>query len=257
MSGSQVSSDHPAPSDAVPAGGGVHGFSAGRPERGGVMRVSLPFQNVFPGSSGGDSRRFRRFAYREERLTPSSSAGAFRPVNPSGAFAQNRFHVAILAPGAASAERGVPLFCREAPPVRCRRSGGIGMRRKRLLPLRGESRCDRGRGRFRQNGTEILKHCKLFHAVSQFADISRPVVSGKSVHFLLGKVERAASVCASEQTQIVPDKERNVFTAFPQGRNIQSNDADTVIEIFAERAPGARPVPDSGWWRPPAGNLNG
>ena len=52
--------------------------------------------------------------------------------------------------------------------------------------------------------------------------------------------------------QIVPDKERNVFTAFPQGRNIQSNDADTVIEIFAERAPahGLFQIPVGGGHQP-------
>ena len=177
---------------------------------------------------------------------------AFRPVNPSGAFAQNRFHVAILHLGQRRRRGEFPYSVEKRLPVRCRRSGGIGCGGRGCFRLRGESRCDRGRGRFRQNGTEILKHCKLFHAVSQFADISRPVVSGKSVHFLRGKVERAASVCASEQTQIVPDKERNVFTAFPQGRNIQSNDADTVIEIFAERAPahGLFQIPVGGGHQP-------
>jgi len=85
------------------------------------------------------------------------------------------------------------------------------------------------------NDRSVPEGQRAFDRVFQFAHISRPIVAAQGAHGLCFDTRHLA-FGPRVLFQKMRQQERDVFTAFGQGRNEDGDDVQAVEQIFAELA---------------------
>ena len=73
-----------------------------------------------------------------------------------------------------------------------------------------------------------------FYDVFKFTDIAGPRVTEKHIHSPIRNPQGAASEGGDEVIEEMVDQKRDVRTAFAQGRHVESEDVQAIVEILAE-----------------------
>src|SRR5712671_5359783 len=115
--------------------------------------------------------------------------------------------------------------------------------------------CRLGRTRVSRKPTRIHRKILCFadydralYDVLQFANISRPGIGQKQVQSLFVYPTEVLSGLSCEMMDEVLHQQRNVFSSFPQTRNLNGEHVEAVIQIAAKctRSDGSLQVPIGG-----------
>src|SRR5581483_3884068 len=89
---------------------------------------------------------------------------------------------------------------------------------------------------FRQDRGALRPQQRLFDDVFQLADVARPGISRQKLDGFFGELLVGSLLLFDSLVQEMLGKKRDILSAFPQRGQIQRNDVDAVIQIFAKRA---------------------
>ena len=102
-------------------------------------------------------------------------------------------------------------------------------------------RCEPGDGLWQlietKAATMPAAHCHgMFDSIFEFPNVPRPEISLENIHDVRVEIKHHRPHLQGKPSQEVPRQRFDIARAFPQGRNVNGNNADTVIEILAELA---------------------
>src|SRR6185369_14952395 len=83
----------------------------------------------------------------------------------------------------------------------------------------------------RQQRHPLCTQNRLFQHVLKLADVPRPMVGAQAIHGFGSYASDTPAELAAEPLNIVLGQQRNVITAFTQGREVDREDTQAVVQI--------------------------